>query len=113
MKTLRPNGQKLCLVPDVVSSTSYSLPEAEAVVIFNLNVLAAIANSKNNLIGVLGTVFAYYMISMTAYIIHTHIYIYMHASHVIYHVETSIKYTAYIGLMFMKIVVKSVGILIR
>ena len=43
----------LCLVTDnPYSSVHYSHRQAEAIILFNLNALAEIANTKNNLIGV-------------------------------------------------------------
>jgi hypothetical protein len=55
LKTLLPEDrQNLALVPEGSGSskTKYSQKQAEVVVIFNLNSLAEIANTKNNLIGV-------------------------------------------------------------
>ena len=54
MKTLQPreHGELSLVADNPFPAVTYSHRQAEAIVLFNLNALAEIANTKNNLIGV-------------------------------------------------------------
>lgn len=54
MKTLQPreHGELNLVADNPFPAVTYSHRQAEAIVLFNLNALAEIANTKNNLIGV-------------------------------------------------------------